>query len=196
MDSILLLCLSFQTFLLLILLSLMNCAVHQVLRILLKIILVTATCIVYFSIATLRSNRLDVFDRNRYFNWLSFSAGLRLEKLRKHFNAKISKFYSQNKVIFLALSQRTSWVIPPPSSILRPLAPFRCRCFFFFLLSAFFPFSFSFLICSFLASSRPLLSCSLIRFNSLQFYFCLPLSCYCIYKLLSKLNAMQPIYLL
>lgn len=48
------------------LLSMMNCAVHQVLKILLKITLVISSCVIYFTVATVQSNNLDVFNRERY----------------------------------------------------------------------------------------------------------------------------------
>lgn len=57
-----------QTFLLLILLSMMNCAVHQVLKILLKITLVISLCVIFVTVATIqiRSIHLDIFNHERY----------------------------------------------------------------------------------------------------------------------------------
>lgn len=54
-----------QTFLLLILLSMMNCVVHQVLKILLKITLVISLCTIFFAAATVQSIQLDVFNHDR-----------------------------------------------------------------------------------------------------------------------------------
>lgn len=54
-----------QTFLLLTLLSMMNCAVHQILKIALKITLLISLCAIYFTVATLQGQRLDIFDRHR-----------------------------------------------------------------------------------------------------------------------------------
>lgn len=55
-----------QTFLLLILLSMMNCVVHQVLKILLKITLVISMCVIFFTVATIQSVHSDIFNHERY----------------------------------------------------------------------------------------------------------------------------------
>ncbi|XP_055297190.1 adenylate cyclase type 6 isoform X2 [Sitodiplosis mosellana] len=57
-----------NTFLLLTLLSMMNCVVHQVLKILLKITLVISLCVIFFTVATVQSIHLDMFNHERY-NW-------------------------------------------------------------------------------------------------------------------------------
>ncbi|XP_031621838.1 adenylate cyclase type 6 [Contarinia nasturtii] len=55
-------------FLLLILLSMMNCVVHQVLKILLKITLVISLCAIFFAVATVQSIHSDIFNQARH-NW-------------------------------------------------------------------------------------------------------------------------------
>lgn len=66
MFDIFSLSLKLQTFLLLTLLSMMNCVVHQVLKILLKITLMVSMCVIFLTIATVESIHLDIFNHERY----------------------------------------------------------------------------------------------------------------------------------
>lgn len=51
----------------------MNCAVHQILKIVLKITLLISLCAIYFTVATLQGFHLDIFNRDRYFSILLFA---------------------------------------------------------------------------------------------------------------------------